>query len=68
MNTMVLSSTGQHWTASPGFADETRSKSSVCWSDKMPNNLIPRFDLFYQDGSGVLVAEIKESAEVDALG
>ena len=21
MNTMVLSSTGQHWTASPGFAD-----------------------------------------------
>ena len=21
MNTMVLASTGQHWTASPGFAD-----------------------------------------------
>ena len=30
MNTMALSSTGQHWTASPGFADEEASAIEEC--------------------------------------
>ena len=35
MNTITLSSTGQHWTVTPGFADDTSGHNSTSGSWKV---------------------------------